>query len=372
MKTESITSTSVARRRSSILFPGFLAPAGDGQLAGWPFLAKFVIRASLVAAFVAAAIACSSAPAQVGTDDAKPEVKAPPLAEFKFVSSLDQTEQVTRVWAPERSASLPTPMLVFLHSWSGDYTQDNTPWLLQAEKRGWIFLHPNFRGINKQPQACGSKFARQDVLDAIDAAKKKYRIDASRIYLAGTSGGGHMSMLMGAYHPERFSAVSAWVGISDLADWYRFHVKDGKPDNYAQMTVACLGGPPGHSTEVDAQYRERSPLYHLHRVGDLPIELSAGVTDGHNGSVPIRHSLLAFNVIAKAGGHPLVTDAELASLAKQEIPSGGKATEDATYGRDILFRRAAGPARVTIFQGGHEGLPSAACDWLSRHTRTTR
>ena len=37
----------------------------------------------------------------------------------------------------------------------------------------------------------------------------------------------------------------------------------------------------------------------------------------------------------------------------------------------LFLRRNAGPARVTIFDGGHEGLPHAACEWLSKQHRKT-
>ena len=40
---------------------------------------------------------------------------------------------------------------------------------------------------------------------------------------------------------------------------------------------------------------------------------------------------------------------------------------DPTYGRAIYLRRAAGAARVTIFEGGHEILPDAALAWLEQH-----
>ena len=161
----------------------------------------------------------------------------PSLTEVRVASTLDGESQPVLYWAPESAARQPTVLFVFLHSWSSDYRQDNSKWQREAVKRGWIYLHANFRGANRSPQACGSRFARRDILDAMDFATKKFNVDGSRIYLAGVSGGGHMAMLMAGHHPDRFSAVSAWVGISDLSEWYRFHVKDGKPQKYAQMIL---------------------------------------------------------------------------------------------------------------------------------------
>lgn len=295
-----------------------------------------------------------------------------PLTEVTIVSSLDGAEQPCRIWIPPDAE--PTPLLVSLHTWSSDYRQDRSRWVREAQQRGWIYLQPNFRGANVRPEACGSELARQDVLDAIDWTLQQAAVDATRIYLAGVSGGGHMAMLMAGYHPERFSAVSAWVGVSDLAAWYEFHVRDGQPQRYAQMIAACCGGPPGASPEVDAEYHARSPIHHLARVGDLPLDLNAGVNDGKTGSVPVLHTLNAFNVVAAANGFPVIPAAQMAELwdeGRLSEPAPSDVRPDPSYPRDVLLRRVAGNARVTIFEGGHEALPSAACHWLERQRRAT-
>ncbi|HBO45464.1 MAG TPA: prolyl oligopeptidase [Planctomycetaceae bacterium] len=275
---------------------------------------------------------------------------------------------------PESAATKPAPLLVFLHSWSTDYTEDYSEWVDEAVKRDWIYLQPNFRGPNKRPEACGSKLARQDILDAIDHIMATRKVDASRVYLAGVSGGGHMSLLMAGHHPGRFSAVSAWVGLGDIGEWYRFQTRSGVPSRYAKMIVASLGGAPGASKEIDARYRDRSPVFHLHRIGDLPIDLSAGVRDGKEGEVPIHQTLDAFNVIAKAGNHETIAPAEIDELWTAERlskPRESDTVEDSVLGREILLRRIAGPSRVTIFDGAHEGLAAPAVAWLEKHRRAT-
>ena len=294
------------------------------------------------------------------------------LKEFTTRSPLDGQTQTVRYWAPDLAASQATPVFVFLHSWSSDYRQDNSKWLQQAVQRGWIYLHPDFRGINQSPKACGSPFARRDILDAIDAVSRMYRVDNSRIYLAGVSGGGHMSMLMAGHHPERFSAVSAWVGISDLAAWHQFHLKDGKPQKYARMIEASLGGPPGETAQRDADYQDRSPLFHIDRLGSLPISIYAGVQDGHSGSVPVSHSLRAFNKIAAVRNATPVSEQEIEQLWTQKKltdPAPSDLSALPNFGRDILLHRTAGNATVTIFDGGHESLPEPACDWLQEQRR---
>jgi dipeptidyl aminopeptidase/acylaminoacyl peptidase len=298
----------------------------------------------------------------------------PKQSRAETVSKLDGEKQPILYWAPESASQQPTPLFVFLHSWSADYTQDNSKWMVECVRRNWIWIHPNFRGINQTPKACGSRFARQDILDAIKFAREKWQVDNARVYIAGVSGGGHMSLLMAGHHPEEFSAVSAWVGPMDMIEWHKFHTLNGKPDKYAQMIELSLGGPPGTSAEIDADYRDRSPVFNLSRTGDLPISILAGVQDGHSGSVPVSHSLHAFNAIAKANGTTVISEEDIQSLTKDRKlpnPQPSDFVEDSILGRQIHLQRTSGGSMVTIFEGGHESIPPSAFSWLEKQERQT-
>ena len=65
-----------------------------------------------------------------------------------------------------------------------------------------------------------------------------------------------------------------------------------------------------------------------------------------------------------------VSEEEILQLSRPDgrldDPKPGDNVEDAAFGRTIYLRRTAGKARVTIFEGGHEGIAPAALDWLSR------
>lgn len=284
-----------------------------------------------------------------------------------ITSTADGSEQPSYVILPDGfdPAGKPVPLLVSLHNWSGNGEQRRAGLEEATLRRGWIYLFPHFRGPNESPEACGSPLAQQDILDAVDWVLAHYPVDRRRIYLTGASGGGHMAMLMAGLHPERWTAVSAWVGISDLADWHAFHAKK----RYGRMLRQSCGGAPGESPEVDREYFNRSPINHLHRAVGLPLDLGAGVHDGYTGSVPIRHTLNAFNVVAKAQGAPLITPEEIQQLSRPDgrldHPQPGDTVDDPTFGRAIYLRRTAGNARVTIFEGGHERLDHAAVEWLS-------
>ena len=296
------------------------------------------------------------------------------LVEITVQSSLDQAKQPALEFVPD-TVTEAVPLLVLLHTWSGDYKQTGFVEVcaMECAERGWALIHPNFRGPNWTLDACGSDLAVQDVIDAVDWMIAHHKINADRIYLTGVSGGGHMSLLMAGRHPERWAAVSAWVGISDLSAWHS-ETKTARR-NYFEHMEKALGGAPGTNTKIDEDYAHRSPLTWLPRAKGLPIDINAGIHDGHTGSVPISQSLLAFNSLAKVNGSAdlLLSPEAIAEMTSQEkIPEQFKYVEQQEDRQHpVLFRRVAGPARVTIFEGGHEGDLPTAIEWLATHTRTS-
>ncbi len=296
------------------------------------------------------------------------------LQQAEVTSTLDQAAQPVRYFAPENPES-PIPLLVLLHTWSGDYRQTGfvEDCLQQSVGRGWALIHPQFRGPNVRPEAGGSDLAVQDVLDAVDWISRQTRIDPRRIYLVGASGGGHMTLLMAGRHPERWAAASAWVPIADLAAWHAESVT--RKQRYAEDVEKLCCGVPGASAKVDAEYRHRSPLTWLPHAKGVPLDIEAGIHDGHSGSVPISHSLNAFNVLAIANGKPDLqfADADILSMVEQQRvpePLAFQGESPAVRKHKILLQRSAGPARVTLFEGGHEGDMTAAIDWLAGHQKS--
>ncbi len=311
--------------------------------------------------------------------DGSPQAKAAPDApyvqhEIQITSTRDRSTQSARLDVPKsyQADGPAVPLVVLLHSWSADYRQGNAALERMVGEAGWLCVMPNFRGPNRQPEACGSPLAQQDILDAVEWVAERYRVDRRRIYLCGTSGGGHMTMLMAARYPKVWRAASAWVGISDLAAWHRLH----ENDRYGEMLRASCGGRPGDSPEVDTQYRERSPLTYLANVGDLALDIAHGIHDGHTGSVPIRHTLEAFNAVVKghvATGKPdeTITEDEILQLSQRngrlKAPRPGDELLDEAWRRQIYLRRQSGNTRVSIFEGGHEGIAAAMMEWFKTH-----
>jgi acetyl esterase/lipase len=264
----------------------------------------------------------------------------------------------------------PVPLLVMLHTWSGSYTQAYAiPAAQWCINHGWAFIQPNLRGANNHPEATGSEFVIADMLAALSYMHKTTKIDTNRIYLLGWSGGAYTALLLAGRFPELWTAVSVWSPILDLRNWYYESIY--RKNGFAADLVRSCGGPPGLNDSVDAQYTQRSPASFLSRViGGPPIDINTGIQDGHTGSVPIHHSVDAFNLLASANdriAQPYITIIQ----EEAQIPPQLQANiDDSDYiGHKPLFRITSNNCRLTIFEGGHEVLNTAALKWLSAHVR---
>ena len=286
-----------------------------------------------------------------------------------YRSSADGTNQPMMFYKPQRDE--PRPLLVALHSWSNNYRQKESA--IYAEwsiANDWIFIHPNFRGANNKPQATGSELVIGDVLSAIDYAKANASVDESRIYAIGWSGGGYLGLLLAGRAPEIWAGVSAWVPISDLNAWYEESRKLGT--KYAREIAASCGGNPLNAGAAADECRKRSPVTYLERARGVAIDINHGIRDGRsNGDpVPIRQSLIAFNLLAEPQDR--FTEDEIAYFTREfEVPESLRSeTTDPSYGGlRILFRRQSGSTRITVFDGAHDKNTEAAFRWLNQQRR---
>jgi poly(3-hydroxybutyrate) depolymerase len=285
--------------------------------------------------------------------------------EIQYLSSADDTKQPAFFYAPPTKT--PVPLLVGLHTWSGNYKQKNLKsieqWCIQ---KGWAYIYPDFRGPNKRPEATGSDLVVADIVSAVDYASKSASIDRSAIYLVGASGGGYTALLMAGRRPELWAGVSAWVPITDLEAWYRECKKANR--RYFKDIAASCGGAPGAGPEVDAEYLKRSPLTYLKQARSVDIQIGAGIHDGHKGSVPVSHALRAFNELVKPRDR--ISNDHIGFMVEKAAvpPPLSVGISDPAYGRHPpLFRRSSGHAEITLFDGGHQIIPEAATDWIQRH-----
>src|SRR5665648_25899 len=82
---------------------------------------------------------------------------------FSYVEIKSSTDgSVQKAWFHHSTGSEPRPLIVSLHTWSGDYNQED-PLVKEIILRNWNFIHPDFRGINNTPQSCGSDLVVSDI-----------------------------------------------------------------------------------------------------------------------------------------------------------------------------------------------------------------
>jgi len=288
----------------------------------------------------------------------------------KYMARIDKSQQPMLVF--KAGSTEKRPLLVGLHTWSGSYTQagGQTVYARWCIEKDWHFIHPDFRGPNWTPDACGSEKVVQDIIDAVNHMTAHHNVDTRRVYLVGGSGGGHAALLMAGRAPQIWAGVSAWVPISDIHIWWK--QKDaGKHSEYARHIEKAVGGRPDESSEARQKCVKRSPNTYLQKASSVSLDINAGVADGHSGgSVPFTHSLYAFNQVVSEKSR---IDPELIQdfYRRQALPAGvEKAVVDSLYGeKTVIFRNVYKNARVTIFKGGHEIVHHAALNWLSQQRK---
>lgn len=203
--------------------------------------------------------------------------------ELLIKSTLDGSLQPSLFYKAEGDEK--RPLLVGLHSWSHDRFNQIGAMLPVCEKYNFSLLLPDFRGANlgenpRCKEACGSKYARQDIRDAIDYLIENDMVDKDNIFLLGGSGGGHMALMMAGTCPEYFKAIGAYVPITDLVKWHKENPK------YAVHIDACCDG--------EDDMRERSPITYLDTIAKANVKIFHGK---HDDVVPFTHSTSLYNAI---------------------------------------------------------------------------
>lgn len=260
-----------------------------------------------------------------------------------------------------KSLASKRPLIVSLHTWSGNYQQKDDLALMCLQKN-LNYIHPDFRGANNNPDACCSEHALSDIDDAITFAIQKGDVDTSNIYVMGVSGGGYATLctfMRSRYHIKKFSA---WASITDLGAWYweSFLMKD----KYAANILACTGSIDSSLNVVDA--RKRSPLFMqtpTKRLKSTSLYIYAGIYDGIQGSVPITHSINLYNKILHDLG---VTDSTRFVSEHEQLYLFECRRPIKDYGkvgnRKVCIQKQYDNVKLIIFEGDHEMLTAYALD----------
>ncbi len=286
--------------------------------------------------------------------------------DFLYPASYDQTQQPARGLAAKNPNR---PLLVSLHPWSWGYRHLDSPAVEQwCVENDWNLVHPHFRGPSWEPLSCGHDAAVQDIVDVVKYVQAAWNVDVANTFCTGCSGGGYHTMLMTGRHPELWKGTSAWCGISDIKAWHaESRLRKYGYNNHIE--TAC-GGDPQIDAAAEASAVHRSALTYLQPNNPVPsIEIAAGIHDGHQGSVPISHSLNAFNALVLPEDRIAQNDIDMMTEFEQVPSSLPKSFMDPDFGKQTIhFRKQVDNVRVTIFEGGHEMVQSAVIAWLQRMT----
>ena len=251
----------------------------------------------------------------------------------------------------------PQPLVVSLHSWSWDYKQEDTLAILSKAK-DFNYIHPDFRGQNWTKNACCSEFALSDIDAAIDYAIENGRVDTTKIYVIGRSGGGYATLSLFMKSKHRIKKFAAWVPLSDLVTWYEETLI--RKLVYANQILICTNSSDGKLNQSVAI--QKSPMHWptpIEKLENTKLDIFTGVYDGleGNGPIPITQSINFYNKVLsdlkETDSSNYISNSEKLKLLEMRRP-----LED--YGkignRDICLKKKSHNISITIFTGGHEML----------------
>ncbi len=268
------------------------------------------------------------------------------------------------------SGDRPQPLIVS-HTWSGDYTQKD-PLAAMISDKGWNYIHPDFRGSNNHPEACGSEKVIPDIEDAIQYAIERGNVDPDNIHVIGTSGGGYATLLMYMRTSLDIRSFSAWVPISYLVDWY--WACDSRGLKYAGDILKSTGSLDSVLNIEEA--KRRSPYFMdtpVSRRKSSTLNIYCGIHDGYSGSVPITQSINFYNKLVddmKGDKLALVPREDaLYMLSQRTFKPAEVKPQILPEGRRIHYQKKFQSINLTIFDGGHELLPGAAMEELIRRIK---
>jgi lysophospholipase L1-like esterase/pimeloyl-ACP methyl ester carboxylesterase len=250
--------------------------------------------------------------------------------------------------------SKPQPLIVSLHTWSGNYLQQD-PLAKEIVLRGWNYIHPDFRGPNNNPDACGSEQVVSDIEDAIRFAIQNGNVDTAEVHIIGVSGGGYATLVAFMKLGYPVKSFSAWAPITNLEDWY-WETTERKLKYARDLENVTTGGAGFDVGEA----RKRSPVlmeFSAEKRKNASLFIYTGIHDGYTGSVPVTHSINMFNTLVQQfspdNNNIIVPDSLKLTLLEKRLNLMPD-TNIALGGRKIHLYRNLPNISLTIFEGTHE------------------
>ncbi|MFP6900275.1 MAG: prolyl oligopeptidase family serine peptidase [Opitutales bacterium] len=242
-----------------------------------------------------------------------PWTQAKGLVVRGFRSTIDDSVQPYGLEIPEKlELNRPVPLYVWLHG-RGDKNTDLHFIGQRMTRTGnfsiddGIVLHPFGR------QCIGYKSAGEtDVLEAIEAVKRAYRIDEARIALMGFSMGGAGAWHLGARYANKWTVVHAGAGFAETARYNRL-TKDKYPPWYEQRLWGLHDAPGyvrnlfnfpviAYSGEIDKQKQAADVMAEAFATEGKELPHLIGPKMGHKYDAASKEKILAFVQDALAVG----------------------------------------------------------------------
>jgi putative cell wall-binding protein/sugar lactone lactonase YvrE/predicted esterase len=118
------------------------------------------------------------------------------------------------LYLPEDDPSAgPRPLVMLYHGSNQSHAGlINLPGLQQqvGQAHGRILASPLARGVH----GYGSDISERDLEDVEADVRATYDVDPDRVMTAGYSQGGYVALRQAAMHPDRFAALTSWVGFT--------------------------------------------------------------------------------------------------------------------------------------------------------------
>lgn len=276
------------------------------------------------------------------------------MEQVEIPSTMDEELQPAYFKSSDETA----PLIVSLHQWSATY-ENFDPISSMIIEDDWNYIRPNFRGPNNNPQAGGSEYVISDIDDAIAYAIEHGNVDEDRIYIVGTSGGGHAALMHLMTSDVEVSGYSVWVPITDLIAWYgESRLRETK---YAEEILQITDSEEDRLNVIEA--RRRSPMYQetpTEKFEETQVQIFAGVDDGYDGTVPIGHSISFYNKLVNDldyGEENLIPyEIETQLLYTQTLYELDDYDFEMLGTRSIIYQTQTENVSLTIFEGHHEIL----------------
>jgi lysophospholipase L1-like esterase/pimeloyl-ACP methyl ester carboxylesterase len=287
---------------------------------------------------------------------------------IEIISSVDHVLQPAYFFRAK--SERPRPLVVRLHAWSADYSKVDDVAQLCIDN-DYNYIHPNFRGSNDRPEACGSSLVIQDIDDAIDYAIAHANVDTTSIHVVGGSGGGYATLLCYMKIKHRVKTFTAWASITNLVDYY--YECAGRREKYEKymhdLEKATSGLPENGFVPYfnKAEAVKRSPVFMdtpVYQRENSKLFIFAGIHDGGlSGDVPFTHSLKMFNKIVSDFDY---SDQKVLFSTEEMLHLMDWQTTGAPVFNDhlsvLVKRQYLDKVQINLFEGGHEMIMDRVLD----------